>query len=220
MVARCPKSLAIGVVTCTTGRAVGSVVTHAEEGAGSIATQAYTSVFYGIHGLKLLRMGFEPNKVLASSLALDPKPEFRQVLIIDSQGRTAAHTGGKTDDWKGHFQGENFVVGGNHIVGPVVLKTMVKIFEKLKREALHKRLIEAVKAGYEVGGSNLPDHTAALKVVGIKEELKLPWRPFIDLRVDSSDDPITELATIYENYKEWIKTKRAQRRDFLNGLKG
>ena len=38
-VARCPETNALGVVTCTTGRSVGSVVPHAEPNVGAVATQ-------------------------------------------------------------------------------------------------------------------------------------------------------------------------------------
>ncbi|MCW3991849.1 MAG: DUF1028 domain-containing protein [Candidatus Bathyarchaeota archaeon] len=213
MVARCPETSALGVVTCTTGRAVGSAVPHAEEGVGAIATQATTNVFHGSNGLRLLKLGFEPRRVLESTLALDPHPEFRQVLIIDSRGRTAAHTGRENTDWKGHVEGEDYVVGGNNIVGPRVLEAMIRAFEGSGGEPLHERLLRAVEAGEEAGGCNRPDHTAALLVVGVEEEMKIYSRPALNLRVDSSDDPTKELRRVYESYGEFIGERRARRRN-------
>lgn len=212
MVARCPRTLSLGVVTCTTGRAIGSVVPHAEENVGAIATQATTNIFHGIQGMKLLKMGFAPVNVVRSTLALDPKPELRQILIVDSQGRTAAYTGNENENWHGHLERNDCVVGGNNLVGEKVLNAMIEMFENSKEAPLHRRLLEAIRAGYEAGGCNQPDHTAAIKVVGIEDELELPWRPFLDLRVDSSDDPIRELIDLYENYKKWIIEKHEQAR--------
>jgi len=208
MVARCPRAGALGIVTCTTGRAVGSAVPHAEEGVGAVATQATTNVFHGRNGLRFLRMGFEPKRVLESTLALDPHPEFRQVLIVDTRGRTAAHTGSKTADWKGHMEGKNYVAGGNNVVGPHILEAMVGAFEGSEVKPLHERLLEVVEAGEEAGGCNRPDHTAALLVVGVEEEMKIFSRPVLDLRVDSSDEPTKELREVYDSYREFIEERR------------
>jgi uncharacterized Ntn-hydrolase superfamily protein len=196
------------VVTCTTGIAVGSAVPHAEEGVGAIATQATTNVLHGVNGLRLLKMGLAPEKVLQSTLALDPNPDFRQVLIVDSLGRTAAHTGRKNADWKGHIEGDNYVVGGNSVIGPGVLEAMEEIFNESIDEPLHERLLSAVDAGEEAGGCNNPDHTTALLVVGLEDELKIFSRPVLDLRVDSSDEPTKDLRRVYENYKKFISERR------------
>lgn len=208
IVARCQRTGALGVATCTTGRSVGSAVPYAEEGVGAVATQATTNVIHGNNSLRLLRMGFDPKTVLRSTLALGPHPEFRQVLIVDSQGRTAAHTGSRNKDWRGAVEGKNYVVGGNAIVGPRVIKAVVKTFEESEKEPLHERLVRAIDAGEEAGGCNEPDHTAALLVVGIEEELKTFLRPVLSLRVDCSDKPTKDLREIYESYKSWIGEQR------------
>jgi uncharacterized Ntn-hydrolase superfamily protein len=210
MVARCPNTLALGVVTCTTGRAVGNSVPHAEEGVGAIATQHSTNIFHGTNGLRLLKLGFEPKRVLQSTLALDPNPELRQLLIIDSQGRTTSYTGSKNSPWCGHIEGDNYVAGGNDLKGPMVIEAMASTFERSKKETLHERLVQVIDAGLEAGGCTKPDHTTALLVVGIEEELKLFYRPNLNLRVDYSEEPTKELRRLYENYKEWIKEMRLQ----------
>ena len=208
MVARCPRTGALGIVTCTTGRAVGSAVPHAEEGVGAVATQATTNVFHGRNGLRLLRMGFEPKKALESTLMLDQHREFRQVLIVDAEGRTAAHTGSKTADWKGHMEGENYVAGGNNVVGPHILEAMIDAFEGSSDNPLYERLLQVVQAGEDAGGCNRPDHTAALLVVGVEDEMKIFSRPVLNLRVDSSDVPTEELREVFDNYKEFIDERR------------
>lgn len=192
---------------------MGSAVPHGEEGVGAIATQATTNVLHGVNGLRLLRMGFEPRRVLESTLALDPHPEFRQVLVIDTQGRTAAYTGSANTDWKGHVEGKGYVAGGNNIVGPETLEAMTEAFEGSRGEPLQERLLQAVEAGEKAGGCNRPDHTAALLVVGVEEELKIFSRPALDLRVDSSDDPTGKLRRAYESYKDFIRERRATPRN-------
>lgn len=212
LVARCHRTKALGVVTCTTGRSVGSAVPHAEENVGAIATQHTTNILHGKNGLRLLRDGHTPKKTLESTLALDPHPELRQVLIVDIAGFTSAHTGNKNMPWRGNIRGENYVAGGNNLVGADVLDSMIGAFEASKREPLHERLIQAIDAGLEAGGCNSPDHTSALLVVGIEEELRLFNRPKLDLRIDWSEEaqPTKDLRRLYEDYKKWVAKVRSK----------
>lgn len=212
MIARCLKTNMLGVVTCTTGRAVGNSVPHAEEDVGAIATQHSTNIFHGVNGLRLLNLGFEPVRVLKSTLELDTRQAFRQLLIIDKYGRTAAHTGSKNTEWCGHIEGENFVVGGNDLESSKVLDAMIHTFEELSECKLHERLVRAIDSGHSAGGCNTPDHTAAIVVVGLEEELKLFYRPTLNLRVDWSKEatPTKDLLEMYTNYIEWINELRSQ----------
>jgi uncharacterized Ntn-hydrolase superfamily protein len=128
--------------------------------------------------------------------------------MIDAKARTAAYTGEKNTEWKGHVFGEGYVAGGNNIVGPEVLDAMIKVFEASNSQPLQERLIEAADAGEKAGGCNWPDHTAALLVVGIEKEMKIFSRPKLDLRVDSSDDPTTDLRNLYHVYVNYIRERR------------
>jgi len=203
MVARCSKTSALGVCGATAVPAVGSVVPHAEEGVGAIATQAYTEVSYGIKGLQLLKMGFSPQTALEAMLKEDEDREKRQVIIIDKDGRTAAFTGKRTIDWKGHFVGENYAVAGNMLVGNKVIETMADKFENSKGE-LAERLLKALEAGQKAGGDKRGKVSAALLVVGGRQ---IETRPFLDLRVDEHKDPVRELRRIYETYKKWSQSQ-------------
>jgi uncharacterized Ntn-hydrolase superfamily protein len=197
IVARCPRTLALGVCVSTAVPAVGSVVPHAEAGVGAIATQGQTSVLYGTNGLKLLEMGFSPQTALEAMLKEDSEREKRQVAIIDKSGRTAAFTGKETLEWKGHLVGEDYVVAGNALAGAQVVEAMAQTFENSKG-SLAERLLKALEAGQEAGGDRRGRASAALLVVNRKP---LPTRPFIDLRVDEHPDPVAELRRVWEDFK-------------------
>jgi len=197
IVARCPKTLALGVCVSTAVPAVGSVVPHVEAKVGAIATQGQTNIFYGINGLKLLKMGFSPQTALDAMLKEDSKREERQVAIIDKNGGTAAFTGRETLEWKGHLVGEDYVVAGNALVGAQVVETMAQIFED-SRGDLAERLLKALEAGQEAGGDRRGRVSAALFVVNKKP---LSIRPFIDLRVDGHSDPVAELRRVWKDFK-------------------
>jgi len=201
-VARCPKTLALGVCVSTAAPAVGSRVPHVEARVGAIATQAETNILYGINGLKLLKMGFSPQTALETMLKEDPDRESRQVIIIDKEGRSAAFTGRKTVNWKGHFIGKDYVVAGNMLVGNSVVDAMAEAFES-SEGVLSERLMRALEAGQKAGGDKRGKTSAAL-LVAQKEQGGT--HPLLDLRVDEHRDPVRELRRVFEIYKESKET--------------
>ena len=194
MVARCPKTLTLGVCVSTAVPAVGSRVPHVEAGLGAIATQAKTNVFYGINGLKLLKAGLFPQAALEAMLNEDPDRESRQVIIIGLEGRTAAFTGKETIGWKGHLVGKDYVAAGNMLASSKVIGAMAQAFENSEGK-LAERLLKALEAGQEAGGDKRGRMSAALLVVGREQREN---RPTLDLRVDEHPNPVRELRRIFE----------------------
>ena len=203
MVARCPKTLTLGVCVSTAVPAVGNRVPHIEAGVGAIATQAKTNISYGINGLKLLKTGLSPQATLEAMLKEDPDRESRQVIMIDGEGRTAAFTGKETVGWKGHLVGEDYVVTGNMLVGSQVIGNMAQTFENSEGE-LAERLLKALEAGQETGGDKRGKMSAALLIA--RQQLTKA-RPILDLRVDEHPDPVKELRRIFEERAAMMKQK-------------
>ncbi|MDH5419531.1 MAG: DUF1028 domain-containing protein [Candidatus Bathyarchaeota archaeon] len=202
MVARCPKTLALGVCVSTAVPAVGNRVPHVDAGVGAIATQAKTNIFYGTNGLKLLKAGLSPQAALEAMLKEDPDRESRQVIIIDREGRTAAFTGKETIGWKGHLVGKDYVVAGNMLVSSQVIEAMAQTFEN-SEGGLAERLLKALETGQETGGDKRGRMSAALLIAGHQQ---IKTRPILDLRVDEHHDPVKELKRIFE--KRAVVTKR------------
>jgi len=201
-VARCPKTLALGVCVSTAAPAVGSRVPHVEARVGAIASQAKTNVLYGINGLRLLKMDFSPQTALETMLKEDPDRESRQVIIINKEGRSAAFTGRETIDWKGHLIGKDYVVAGNMLVGDSVIGAMAQVFES-SGGVLSERLMKALEAGQKAGGDKRGKTSAALLVT---QKERVGTRPLLDLRVDEHRDPVRELRRVFEVYKELGET--------------
>jgi uncharacterized Ntn-hydrolase superfamily protein len=194
MVARCPKTLTLGVCVSTAVPAVGSRVPHVKAEVGAIATQAKTNIFYGINGLKLLKAGLSPQTALETMLKEDPDRESRQVIMLDIEGRTAAFTGKETIGWKGHLVGKDYVAAGNMLAGRKVIGAMAQAFENSEGE-LAGRLLKALEAGQEAGGDKRGRMSAALLEVGREQRGN---RPILDLRVDEHPNPVGELRRIFE----------------------
>jgi len=203
MVARCPKTLTLGVCVSTAVPTVGSRVPHVEAGVGAIATQGNTNILYGINGLKLLKTGLSPRAALEAMLKEDPERESRQIIIIDKDGRTAVFTGKETIDWKGHLVGKNYAVAGNMLVGSKVIEAMAQTFESSKGE-LAERLLKALEAGQEAGGDKRGRMSSAL-LVAHKEKRGKPL--ILNLRVDEHPNPVAELRRIFEKRTPMKKRK-------------
>jgi len=196
IVARDPKTLALGVAVSTAVPAVGSVVPHVQIDVGAIATQAQTNILYGTKGLQLLRKGQSPQKTLETMLIKDKDREKRQVAIIDVQGRTAAFTGLETENWKGHRIRPDHIVAGNILACEQVILAMSESFEQREKGSLAERLLKALEAGQNAGGDKRGRISAALKVAD--RRWKSTSRPTLDLRVDAHPDPVTELRRVYK----------------------
>ena len=93
IVARDAETGELGVAVQSRAFNTGAVVPWGAPGVGVVATQSYTEVSYGPLGLDLLRAGKTPEEALAELVAADEEPEYRQVAILDGQGRAAVHVG-------------------------------------------------------------------------------------------------------------------------------
>ena len=195
IVARDHASGMFGVAASTKLPAVGVLVPYARAGVGALATQARTNPLLGYDGLDLLQRGYDAEETLRILLASDPEPEKRQVGIVDSRGRSAAHTGTEADHWRGHVTGDGYAVTGNLVAGEEVVVAMAEAFESSEGEPLPERLVRALEAGQAAGGDKRGKQSAAITTV--REQ---PY-PYVDLRVDEHPDPIVELRRIYEVFK-------------------
>ena len=84
---------------------------------------------------------------------------------------------------------------GNLLADVEVPAAMVAAFAAWPEGDLGDRLVDALIAGLEAGGEAGPVHSAGLLLAG-----HVPW-PVADLRADWSDDPIGDLAGLWQRWK-------------------
>jgi uncharacterized Ntn-hydrolase superfamily protein len=97
---------------------------------------------YATVGFELLAAGMTPKDALDFMLRADDGRDRRQVVILDSHGRSAGWSGPGTNDWKGHRCGANYCAQGNILAGPQVVDAMATSFES-SSGPLAERLIQA-----------------------------------------------------------------------------
>jgi uncharacterized Ntn-hydrolase superfamily protein len=175
--------------------AAGAVVPYAQAGAGAVATQANANGSFGPCGLALLAEGLAADEVLRQLLADDAGRSSRQVGLVDTRGRAAAHTGHACMAWAGHHVGEGYCCQGNILAGAAVVAEMARAFESTAG-MLGGRLVAALEAGQAAGGDRRGQQAAGLLVVQKHGGLGGYNDRLIDLRVDEHSAPIAELKRI------------------------
>src|SRR5258705_2709525 len=192
IVARDPETGQLGVAVQSHYFAVGSVVTWAEAGVGAVATQSVADPAYGKLGLDLMRVGRSATDTLAGLLASDPLKEIRQVAMVDSRGRVAAHTGSSTIPEAGHIIGDGFSVQANMMLKNSVWPAMAEAYRGANGE-LVDRLLAALDAAEAEGGDIRGRQSAAI-FVGEGPGTGGPWNGTIfGFCLDDAPEPTVHI---------------------------
>lgn len=195
----------IGVATASKSLAVGRSVPAVDPTYGAVASQAYTNATLRHHMLAALRAGHSPEEAIGQIPRLDAEHEYRQVSVIDAQGHGAAHTGALASQWAGHVLGQGYVLTGNYLTGPEVLKAMEERFTVALDPASQwerpefsfaRRLVATLSAGEHAGGDARGKQSAALMVASAAEPAHFPPELMIDLRVDHHPEPVSHLQML------------------------
>jgi len=189
---------------------VGRGVPWAEAGVGAVATQSYTERSYGPFGLQLMKAGHSAADALAGLVAADEGERFRQVGMVDAEGRAAAHTGSGCVRECGHLVGDGFTVQANMMGRDTVWGAMATAYQAAEG-TLARRLLAALEAAEAEGGDFRGSQSAAILVVE-GEPTGFDWKGRVsDLRVDDHADPVGELRRLLEIEEDY----RAERGDHL-----
>jgi len=208
IVARDARTGAFGVAVSTKFFAVGALCPHAKSGVGALSTQALINPMYGPKGIALMERGVPAAEAVKRLTQEDPGSIIRQLHMIDSKGRVAAHTGTGCIDWCGHKLGDGFSVAGNMLAGPGVVEMTAATFAQRADLPFAERLVTALAAGEAAGGDKRGKQSAALKIYSTEDYSDY------DLRVDDNPEPIVELQrllalyrTDYEMFREVLPTR-------------
>ncbi|ERI53892.1 hypothetical protein N878_13665 [Pseudomonas sp. EGD-AK9] len=194
IVGRCAETGQLGIAISSSSIAVGARCPWLRAGVGVVASQNVTLPALGPQILDLLEAGHEPAAALDQALARNGYSQYRQVAVLDGQGRSALFSGSQALGVHNALAGEQCVAAGNLLASAAVIEALVSAFEQSPGQ-LAERLLAAMQAAMAAGGEAGPVHSAALKVVG-----DLTW-PMVDLRVDwAEQDPIGELDKLWQAY--------------------
>lgn len=182
---------------------VGSLVSWGEAGVGVIATQSLVNPSFGPDGLALLKKGYSPEAVVKELISKDEGAAFRQLAVLDVEGRVAVHTGDKCIAAAGHIEGDGYSVQANMMVGDAVWLLMDKVMQSSKGKPLAERLLLAMEAAEIIGGDIRGKQSAAMLIVRPDATGK-PWVDRrLDLRVEDHATPVKELRRLVKLHQAY-----------------
>lgn len=199
IVGRCAETGQLGIAISSSSIAVGARCPWLRAGVGAVSSQNITLPALGPQVLDELAGGLAAQAALERTLARNGYSQYRQVAVIDADGRTAIFSGEHTLGTHNAVAGEQCVAAGNLLANAAVIEAMVSAFEQ-GGGCLASRLMSALQAGQAAGGEAGAVHSAALSVVD-----DLTW-PIVDLRVDwAEENPIGELEKLWLAYQPQLQ---------------
>ncbi|MTI01962.1 DUF1028 domain-containing protein [Roseibium sp. RKSG952] len=198
LVAHCAETGMFGLAISSSSPAVAARCSFARAGVGAVASQNVTDPTLGPLTLDLMQNGLSAPEAIDQIGRQGNFMDYRQVLAIDTQGRTAIHSGANSLGIWTQAEGRDVASGGNLLANDGVPAAIVTGFVESTGH-IGDRLIAAMRAGLCAGGEAGPVHSAGLKIVD-----RLSW-PIADLRCDWTEDcPIENIATAWEIYAPQI----------------
>ncbi|WP_341873837.1 M20/M25/M40 family metallo-hydrolase [Leucobacter coleopterorum] len=194
LILRDPDTGEFGSVIASSSPAVAARCLNLADGVGGANSQNVTDPRLGPLLLETLRGGATAQQALAAVVgAADPATiGYRQLLVLDSAGRAAAHAGDHALGVFGAVTRENAVAGGNMLANLDVLDALADA-ALAGTGRIEERLLRGLRAAVDAGGEAGPVHSAGLAVVA-----NAGWR-VTDLRVDWADsDPVAALAELLD----------------------
>ncbi|ABK75078.1 DUF1028 domain-containing protein [Mycolicibacterium smegmatis] len=204
LIAHDTSTEAFGIVICSSSPAVASRCAYARAGVGVVATQNVTNPALGPLTLDSLEAGFDAPTALKATLAQERFPDYRQVTVVDAGGRTAVHSGAKNLGVHTHLEDDHAVAAGNLLADETVISQLLNGYTTSSAETFEDRLLDGLRAALAAGGEAGPVRSAGMIVV---EDVS--W-PVTDLRVDFADDPIGDLAALWQVWQPQKKDYRVR----------
>jgi len=187
----------LGAAISSSSISVSSRCLHWRPGIGIALSQNITDPRLGQQMLSLLADGLSVEDAVSTTVESTPYAQYRQLVLIDTDGRTSLFTGDRVLGCFSTTQGKHCAAAGNLLGAEAVPAAMIDNFEK-SGGSFGKRLLDALKAGVDAGGEAGPLHSAGLLIGGDES-----W-PRAELRIDWDDDPIAKMYAGWAVYEPQI----------------
>ncbi len=195
IVAKCARSGQFGIAISSSSLCVAARCAFVRAHVGAVASQNITDPRLGTIALDLMASGKSATQARDEIVKTAANIDYRQLLIIDSNGQVAQFSGSKTLGINHLAQTDHAVAAGNLLKTTEVPEAMIEGFLETGSEQLGTRLIAALNAGLKAGGEAGPLSSAGMLIANNQE-----W-PLADLRVDQSDDPVGDLSALWLDWE-------------------
>ena len=192
LVGRCERTGAVGAVIASASMAVAARCAAVRAGVGAVCSQSTTDPRLRGELLDAMAGGAAAGDALAALVGRTADVAYRQLAVVDAAGGAAGYSGELALGEATDVHAAGAAAAGNLLADTGVPAAMLAAFRARAGDDLGSRLIAALQAGLAAGGEISPVRSAGL-VIAESEA----W-PVTDLRVDWHDDPVGQLAGLWQ----------------------
>jgi len=192
---RCERTGAVGAVIASASMAVAARCVAVRAGVGAVCSQSTTDPRLRRALLEAMAGGLSAPDAVAVVVGRAPSIAYRQLAAVDADGGSASYSGELALGEATDICAAGVAAAGNLLADRGVPAAMLAAFTGRAADSLGDRLIAALQAGLAAGGEVSPVRSAGLVVAE-----SVPW-PVTDLRVDWHDDPIGQLAGLWQAWQ-------------------
>ena len=192
---RCERTGAVGAVIASASMAVAARCVAVRAGVGAVCSQSTTDPRLRGQLLDAMASGLAAPGAIAAVVGRAPDITYRQLAAVDVAGGSACYSGDLALGEATHARATGAAAAGNLLADRGVPAAMLAAFTGRPGDSLGDRLISALQAGLAAGGEVSPVRSAGLLIAE-----SAPW-PVTDLRVDWHDDPVGQLAQLWQLWR-------------------
>ncbi len=192
LVGRCERTGAVGAVIASASMAVAARCAAVRAGVGAVCSQSTTDPRLRGELLDAMAGGAAAGDALAALVGRTADVAYRQLAVVDAAGGAASYSGELALGEATDVHAGGAAAAGNLLADTGVPAAMLAAFQARAGDDLGARLIAALQAALTAGGEVSPVRSAGL-VIAESEA----W-PVTDLRVDWHDDPVGQLAGLWQ----------------------
>jgi uncharacterized Ntn-hydrolase superfamily protein len=192
LVGRCERTGAVGAVIASASMAVAARCAAVRAGTGAVCSQSTADPRLREALLDEMSGGLAAGQALAALAGRTADIAYRQLAVVDAAGGSAAYSGDLALGEATHIHATGAAAAGNLLAHRGVPTAMLAAFGDRPGDSLGDRLIAALRAGLAAGGEVTPVRSAGMIIAE-----SVPW-PSTDLRVDWHDDPVEQLAVLWQ----------------------
>ncbi len=192
---RCERTGAVGAVIASASMAVAARCVAVRAGVGAVCSQSTTDPRLRGQLLDAMAGGLSADDAVAAVTGRAPDISYRQLAAVDAAGGSACYSGDLALGLAIDVRAVGAAAAGNLLADRGVPAAMLAAFTGRPGDSLGDRLICALQAGLAAGGEVSPVRSAGLLIAE-----SAPW-PVTDLRVDWHDDPVGQLAQLWQLWR-------------------
>lgn len=197
-----PDSGTLAIATASNFLAVGSLVPWIQSEHGLLVSQSFANPAAAKAALQTLQQTGDLKQASQRYLQADDRASQRQFGIMNTRGEAMLYSGSDCTETVESYQDNGMFCLGNMLI-PGTIEAISASYKQARAEGLElpAAMLQALKAGQQVGGDKRGKLAAAMLIKRAGAGYLGGSDTWLDLRVDATADPLSELEQLYHIFQ-------------------